>query len=1358
MDIFNTQKQKINLPNVSLPNVNLPSDLPNVSLPQTGLTPQKFLAETGVQFANLFAEGLDYTTDLVVRNIDQFISPPDLMTQVIKATPWGRKIRKQWTDYFDEIHKAGTQYGAPILPTQKLQQAAQKLSQIEYIQPSKEWTDTDIKGKLSKEHIGETLFELGPSIVASMGTFALSPTGGLAIIGAATANDVKDSALSYGVEPDKAELLGLSTGILVSALERIVPSKIFSGSLKIKNQFIGGLAKRLTESVLLEAGTEVTQEGVQMAAEATFRDIGLDEATSRVVLSALGGALGGGFMQMIGSFSNEVQRKEILGNASLGLSIREVGPEGITPELQPLAKEAEPLSLFKNTIKQTEPIFKEVKLSKDLPQRKMTIKSVGNVSDYIVQPKLREAIKDALDTPIYTYSGEATLHGYPEASYKGIFSPQAFFDENYDLVDAILINEKEAKNLVDFKTIFHEAIHAQRYKMDKDFDFSNAYDKRVFEQSAKRAEDFYNQAKGITPVAQKGVKEAVKSKSSKIIPTEQITAISKESPVVGQAVKRISKVYNQVIRTIEPATLVGKENLATITKGTYGKSEAKLIEFDQTQLTEIDKTTGELEEWYNKNFTPQDLENLMLSRGKTASQEAFNIQQKAINSLPKELTSPSQIKAIQEIADNNYNYLQQVAGGDITKVADYFYGLFKNTKATDKFLEYWQTTDRFQKFKSIPTVADAQARGLELKSVNPVTNLEAEFRSIAQLEGMQWMKNELLNSSEGVYIDTIKNAPVNWEKINDPVFAGLRAEPNTAKLINNLIETNKVSQIPALNALRNVNNFTRTLKFVGSLFHVFVVLKQSIADTGYAQFIQNPKTILRGFDLKGFSKNDPLFNSPEYKRYVKLGGGHRYSFDFQAQQAFTNTVNKINQGKYLGAATKLATLPVKIPLDLVQWMFNKYIPKIKFMKTLDTVNSLEIKKGRTLTDGEFQEVIKEGQNFYGMMNERIFGRSGTNTSLLRFVFMSPGFAEGNFRTILKAISQKGAGRSRYNMINSLLISGILATVGTLALTGKPPKEPEKIEDIRDLLKVDTGKVDSRGRKIMIDMLTYDKDYWNLFNVLRGKPDVAVTNAITRVGGMKASSLGLLTDLAKIAQGEALYDWKGNKVIEITDPLLTKLQKFVVYESDRFEPIALSVFNQWRDKDIDVLSSAVLSFAGVRATKTEQERRNQAIISRLFSLKDQQEQLYYYLGTIKNPREAIQKYNDTVNSVLDNPLTPKSIKGEWSDLIINTDRLLSNKIYQLTGPMTTMTDSEKAKEIAKLNKYLQNFGMSNIEARELLDYYFEQHPVKNPQNASHLQTVRERNERLIDSFSDLELPNIELPNVDLPNVDLPNFNL
>lgn len=232
-----------------IPEINIPVGVPKINIPPvspaTPLTFPKFAAKTGTQLVSLFTEGLDFTTDLLVRNLDVFIASPTVSTMV-RVTPWGKKIKKQWTDYFDEIHKSGTQYGAPILPTQKLQQASQKLSQIEYVQPSKEWADASITEKLSPEMIGETLFELGPSVVASVGAFAFAgPTIGVGIIGTATANDVKDSALSYGVDYDKAEALGLSVGIVVSALERIVPSKIFAGNLKIKNQFIGGFGSRL---------------------------------------------------------------------------------------------------------------------------------------------------------------------------------------------------------------------------------------------------------------------------------------------------------------------------------------------------------------------------------------------------------------------------------------------------------------------------------------------------------------------------------------------------------------------------------------------------------------------------------------------------------------------------------------------------------------------------------------------------------------------------------------------------------------------------------------------------------------------------------------------------------------------------------------------------------------------------------------------------------------------------------------------------------------------------------------------------------------------------------------------------------
>jgi len=226
-------------------------------------------------------------------------------------------------------------------------------------------------------------------------------------------------------------------------------------------------------------------------------------------------------------------------------------------------------------------------------------------------------------------------------------------------------------------------------------------------------------------------------------------------------------------------------------------------------------------------------------------------------------------------------------------------------------------------------------------------------------------------------------------------------------------------------------------------------------------------------------------------------------------------------------------------------------------------------------------------------------------------------------------------------------------------------------------------------------------------------------------------------------------------------------KLFTHEIKRLEPISVSVYRQLREKEVDAGMAAIASFLGIRATKTEADKREQQILSRMFSLKDQQEQLYYYLGTIKNPREAIRKYNENVNDILGSAIIPQSMKDEWEEkLIINIDQLLSNKIYQLTSPMTTLTDREKAKEIEKINKYLRNFGVSNIEAKELLDYYFKQHPVKNPKNKAHLRTVRERNERLIDSFSESEIPRIdipsieipEIPRVEIPSIKIPEVNL
>lgn len=792
----------------------------------------------------------------------------------------------------------------------------------------------------------------------------------------------------------------------------------------------------------------------------------------------------------------------------------------------------------------------------------------------------------------------------------------------------------------------------------------------------------------------------------------------------------VLKAHKTFMKVLEPSKAVerkvGKESYAAVIKGIH-QTDVGRVEFNQANLFKDDKTIQEFGEWLDK-FPDEDLRNVMLSRGKPMSVEAELIQRDAIRKLPKELRSPRILGLIQKIADYNYKYLQSVVGDDINRVADYFYGIYKDSKKVDKFLDSWRTTDRFTKEKKLPTVADAVNYGLELRDNNPVNNLRSEYVAIAHLEGMNWLKNELMRTGEGKFIDNFIDAPVEWDKVNDPVFSGLTLQPDLAKLINNLIATNKITKVPILDTLRQVNNFLRTVKFIGSAFHLLSVAKQSVADSGYlgfykiAKFYERPGkaipfgvrkgTAIQGI-TSGFRKNDPVFRTPAYKDYIKHGGGHRYSVESEARMAFTKAISNLN--KEFGKAAKLGALPLQIPVKFVNWMFNSYIPKVKYAKYLDFVVGKEKKLGRSLTSPEKIDIIKEQQNFYGMMNERLFGRSGTVTTGLRFYFMSPGYAEGNYRTMIKAATQWGgkegykASRSRSNIVNSLILTGTLATVGTMIMTGKWPKKPETIEDIRDLFKIDTGKTDDKGRRIMIDLMTYDKDYWQFgFNVLKGRPDVAVKNAVKRIGGMKAPTADMIVDLALVSMGRAIYDWKGDRVTEITDPFLRRVMKLAVYEVKKLEPISVSVFKQSKKKEIDTTIAAMHSLLGFRLTKTEKDKREQEITSRIYSLKGQQEELYQYLGKLKEPRRAVERYNKTVNQILDSKMVPPKMREEWRPkLLIDIERLLANKVYYLTSPTRTDEEIERARE------YLQNFGITAEQAQEYLNKYWARERKKAP---------------------------------------------
>ncbi|GAG59529.1 unnamed protein product, partial [marine sediment metagenome] len=290
-----------------------------------------------------------------------------------------------------------------------------------------------------------------------------------------------------------------------------------------------------------------------------------------------------------------------------------------------------------------------------------------------------------------------------------------------------------------------------------------------------------------------------------------------------------------------------------------------------------------------------------------------------------------------------------------------------------------------------------------------------------------------------------------------------------------------------------------------------------------------------------------------------------------------------------------------------------------------------------------------------------------------------------------------------------LITSALATIGTLILTGNWPKKPETKEDLRDLFKIDTGKTDDKGRRIMIDLMTYDKDYWHVYgNFFLGEPSKAIETSIKRVGGMTATTAEVAADLLLISQGRVIYDWKGDRITEITDPFLRKVMKLAVYEIKKTEPISWSVFKQSKRKEIDTTIAAVETLLGFRPTTSEKDKREQAITNRIYSLKGQQEKLYQYLGAIRNPRKAVERYNKTVQSILDSPMVPKDMKLEWEPkLLVDVERLLANKAYYLTSPTRTPEEIERAK------KYLQNFGVTPEEAQEYLNKYWSRERKKTP---------------------------------------------
>ncbi len=258
----------------------------------------KFAARTGVEFANLASSTLDFASDFFQSAVDRKIRTPIPLSKF--ETEKSRERADKWKSFF----------GKTLAPaTEKFKGFTQSLREVEFIKPEEDWVKASTKEKITTR-LPETILNIGPGLLSSLGSFAVNPALGFALASGSVADEVKTIGVENGLDEEKAEMLGLGTGVIVGFIDKIVPDELFTPQGKKK--FVGGLAKRMVKTGLKEAGTEIAQEDIQLLVESTLRDdISSKEIVERNVLAGLGGLLGGAGARGSVEFVNNIRAGEI---------------------------------------------------------------------------------------------------------------------------------------------------------------------------------------------------------------------------------------------------------------------------------------------------------------------------------------------------------------------------------------------------------------------------------------------------------------------------------------------------------------------------------------------------------------------------------------------------------------------------------------------------------------------------------------------------------------------------------------------------------------------------------------------------------------------------------------------------------------------------------------------------------------------------------------------------------------------------------------------------------------------------------------------------------------------------------------
>ena len=719
--------------------------------------------------------------------------------------------------------------------------------------------------------------------------------------------------------------------------------------------------------------------------------------------------------------------------------------------------------------------------------------------------------------------------------------------------------------------------------------------------------------------------------------------------------------------------------------------------------------------------------------------------------IARDSLTPEQLHIIDNVLPTIYAGIYQTLEREFPgtpKVEDYYYGLFKNPELVTKLKEGQGTkksTQNFLQQKTIHSMADAMELGLVPRFSNPVRQARAELEAIIYAAGMQHLANGMVKSGLNGYIVTRKDfdakrpdadrwKPIGKGQYQEPAFKDYLVREDAAHLLNSLISANFFSKSGVMKGVRGTVHTGQALKFFGTMFHWLNMNSSSIASANLLGFANPAKWARLIRQQGGLTKWDKT--SPRYKIFTESGGLHTGSREVQARRG----IEALLTGEGMDAYGKVAVLPARLATApyriLIKHLFDDVIPKMKLDAFNEKYDVEQKRLKRPLSKAESQEIVKEVQNIFGEVNEKLYGRSQNATTLLRVAQLAPTFWEGTLRSEalgvlypFKVVSGllKGEGskafhtygkRSFMYLGQSMLGLGVLAYFARSFFEGEPPEMPETVEEVRDFFKLHTGLNDDQGREIMLDLATQEKDVWEdlylpVIMTFSGQvervPEYVASRFIKRLSAGESPVSQTLRDLAFMGRGEAVVDYRLEPIYVPADSLWTKSYKTLSRLASHWEPISWSTAERAnRVKALHEWEKFAIAVSGVRLTVSEHEKKVNEANRLAYSLRDKQDKLYQELIRVDMPKEAIADYNLRVKDIYRDTRVGGVARSEFKlkedDLLIDAEKLVQNRVYQLTNPNRTEDELKRDFE------YLENFGYKDSsDLSQLLRSYWRSHP-------------------------------------------------